>query len=165
MIKRLRVICSDKLILKKDLEQLRMSFIRSSYPINLLNRLFSDKPERPKLSLASQKIIYFGIKYYNNISVKFTQRLAKIINKYNGAVKVVPYYKTGRKLLSYFSAKIKNHFHDTSVGVSKDCDLSYIGETGKSLKIRIKQHETAGITLLSLIIMNSGILLILLTLA
>ena len=78
--------------------------------------------------------------------MKFAQRLAKIINKYNGAVKVVPYYKTGRKLLSYFSAKIKNHFHDTSVGVyklpCKDCDLSYFGETRKSLKIRMKQHES-----------------------
>ena len=108
--------------------------------------MFSEKPERPKLCLASQKIIYFGIKYYNNKSVTFAQRIAKIINKYNGAVKVVPYYKTGRKLLSYFSAKIKNHFHDTSVGVyklpRKDCDLSYIGETGKSLKITMKQHES-----------------------
>ena len=146
MIKRLRVICSDELTLKKDMEELRMSFIKINYPINLLNRLFSEKLERPKLSLAPQKIIYFGIKYYNNKSVKFAQRLAKIINNYNGAVKIVPYYKTGRKLLSYFSAKIKNHFNDTSVGVyklpCKDCDLAYIGETGKSLKIRMKQHES-----------------------
>ena len=78
--------------------------------------------------------------------MKFEQQFAKIINNYNGAVKVVPYYKTGRKLLSYFSAKIKNHFNDTSVGVyklpCKDCELAYIGETGKSLKIRIKQHES-----------------------
>ena len=84
MIKRLRVICSDELTLKKDLEELRMNFIRSNYPINLLKRLFLEKPERPKLSLAPQKIIYeyFGIKYYNNKTVKFAQRLAKIINKY-----------------------------------------------------------------------------------
>ena len=59
MIKRLKVICSDELTLKNDLEELRMSFIGSNYPINLLNRLFSEKLERPKLSLAPQKIIYF----------------------------------------------------------------------------------------------------------
>ena len=99
---------SDKLTLKKDLEELKMSFIRSNYPLNLLNRLFVERPERPKVSIASPKIVYVGIKYYNDKSVKFAQRLAKIINKYNGAVKVVPYFKTGRKLLSYFSAKIKN---------------------------------------------------------
>ena len=40
MIKRLKVICSDELTLKKDMEELKMSFIRSNYPINLLNRLF-----------------------------------------------------------------------------------------------------------------------------
>ena len=61
-------------------------------------------------------------------------------------MKVVPYYKTGRKLLSYFSDKIKNQVQDTSVGVYKipctDCNLAYIGETGKSLRIRLKQHES-----------------------
>ena len=86
MIKRLRVICSDELTLKKDMEELRMSFIKINYPINLLNRLFSEKPERPKLSLASQKIVSVGIKYYNNKSVIFAQRLAKIISNYNGVV-------------------------------------------------------------------------------
>ena len=93
--------------LKKDMEELKMSFIRCNYPINLLNRLFAVKPNRPKLSLASQNIVYVGIKYYNNKSVKFAQRLAKIIYKYYEVVKVVPYYKTGRKLLSYFFSQNK----------------------------------------------------------
>ena len=47
---------------------------------------------------------------------------------------------------SYFSVKIKNHVQDTSVGLYKiPCtgwDLAYIGETGKSLRIRLKQHES-----------------------
>jgi hypothetical protein len=123
-----------------------MSFIRSNYPANLLNRLFVERSERRKVPMASPKIVYFGIKYYNDKSVKFAQRLAKIINKYNGALKVVPYFKTGRKLLSYFSAKIKQFVRDTSVGVYKlpcmDCNRSYIGETGKSMRIRMKQHES-----------------------
>jgi hypothetical protein len=86
MIKRLKVICSDKQTLTKDLEELKMSFIRSNYPVNLLNRLFVERPERPKVPMASPKIVYFGVKYYNDKSVKFAQRIAKIINKYNGAV-------------------------------------------------------------------------------
>ena len=45
---------------------------------------------------------------FNSKSVKFAQRLTKIINNHYGVVKVVPYYKTGRKLLLYFSDKIKN---------------------------------------------------------
>jgi hypothetical protein len=146
MIRRLKVICSDKQILTKDLEELKMSFIRSNYPVNLLNRLFMERPERRKVPMDSPKIVYFGIKYYNDKSVKFSQLLAKTINKYNGAVKVVPYFKTGRKLLSYFSAKTKQFVQDTSVGVyrlpCKDCNLSYIGETGKSMRIRMKQHES-----------------------
>ena len=73
MIKRLKVICSDELTLKNDLEEISMSYIGSNYTINLLNRLFSEKLETPNLSLVSQKIIYIGIKYYNNKSVKFAQ--------------------------------------------------------------------------------------------
>ena len=89
-------------------------------------------------------MLEIGIKYYNNKSVKFRQRLGKIINNHYGVVKVVPYYKTGRKLFSYFSDKIKNQVQDTSIGVYKipctDCDLAYIGE--KSLRIRLIQHES-----------------------
>ena len=55
MIKRLKVICSDELTLKKDMEELKMSFIRSNYPINLLNRLFLERPSRPKLQLVLKK--------------------------------------------------------------------------------------------------------------
>ena len=54
-IKRLKVICSDELTLKNDLEELRMSFIGSNYPINLLNRLFSEKLERRKIIFGSSK--------------------------------------------------------------------------------------------------------------
>ena len=73
----------------------------------------------------------------------FAQQLAKIINNHYGIVN-----KTGRKLLSYFSDKIKNKVQDTSDGVYKipctDCDhaYGYIGETGKSLRIRLKQQES-----------------------
>ena len=80
MIKRLKVISSDKLTLKKDMEELKMSWIRSNQPINLLTRLFLEKPSRPKQQLASQKLVYVGIKYYNSKSVMFAQRIAKIIN-------------------------------------------------------------------------------------
>ena len=128
------------------MDELRISFIRSNYLKNLLNRLLLEKPDRPKLFLATHKIVYLRIKYFNNKSVTFAQRLAKIINKYNGTIKVVPYYKTGRKLILYFLAKIKIQFQNTFVGVCKlpckDCDISYIGVTGKSLKISMKQHES-----------------------
>ena len=83
------------------MEQLRLSLIRSNYPINLLNRLISEKPNYPKFSLSPQKIVYVGIKYYNNKSVKFAQRLAKIISKYLGLIKFILYFKT---FVSYFQS-------------------------------------------------------------
>ena len=76
--------------------------------------------------------------------MKFSQRLAKIVGKYYRVVKVVLYFKTGRKLLSFFSKKVKNYFQDISVGVyfHAKTDLPYIGETKKSLKIRMKQPDS-----------------------
>ena len=74
---------------------------------NLLNRLFLERPSRPKLQLASQKIVYVGIKYYYNKSVKFAQRLAKIINHHYGVVKVVPYYKQVESYSHIFQTKFR----------------------------------------------------------
>ena len=119
--KRLKAMCSDEPTLKKDIEELRISFIKSNYPINLFNRLFFfEKPDKPKVSLASRKIVYIGIKYFNNKSVKFAKRLAKIISKYNGILKSFHIIK-----------QVESYFHNFQ----------------------------------PLIIMNSDILLILLTLA
>ena len=84
-----------------------MSFIKSNFPINLLNRLFLERQNLQKLQLASQKIVYIGIKYYNNKSVKFAQRLAKIINNHYGVVKVVPYYKTVESYSHIFQPKLR----------------------------------------------------------
>lgn len=145
MINRLRKICSDKNILKKDLWELKLSFIRSNYPIMLLNKLFSKNRIIKPLAIASQKEFFLGVKFYNNRSVKFARSLSKIVNKYFGFVKIVTYFPSGKKLINYFSQKIKNNNFDTCMGVYQipcnDCNLKYIGETGRAFKIRIKEHE------------------------
>ena len=78
MFKRLKVICSDELTLKKDLEELRMSFIVSNYPINLLNRLFSEKLERQKLSLAPQKFLVSLSNFEINSNIIFNNLIKKL---------------------------------------------------------------------------------------
>ena len=98
-------------------EELKMRFIKSNYPINLLNRLVLKRPSRKKLQLASQKIVYVGIKYSKNKSLKFA-RLPKIINTYYGVVKVVPYYKQVESYSRIFQTKLRIRCK-TSVGVYK----------------------------------------------
>ena len=62
----------------------------------------------------------------------------------NGSVKNFINYHIVWFKVFIFTATIKNHFQKSFVGVyklpCKDCDLSYIVETGKLLKIRMKQH-------------------------
>jgi hypothetical protein len=147
MIKRLNTICSYEEILNKDMQELKLSFIRSHYPIKLLNKLFCFKPRDHEQTLSiEQNLIYFGLKFYNNKSEKFGKRISNTIQKTIGRVRIIPYFPCGRKLLSYFSSKIKPFNRDTSTGVYRirciDCNLEYIGETGRAMKIRLREHES-----------------------
>ena len=76
--------------------ELKISFITSNYPMNLLIRQFLELQSKLKLKLASHQIVYVEIKFYYNKFVKSAQRLAKIINNYYKVVKVVPYFNTER---------------------------------------------------------------------
>lgn len=148
MINRLKTICSNNIIFEKDMQELKLSFIRSNYPIGLLNKFFNIKKisEIYKKSMVSQKTFYFGINFFNNRSINFANNISKRISNSFGYIRAVPFYASGRKLLSYFSNKIKNSESNTEVGVYQipclDCNSRYIGETGRAFKIRMKEHES-----------------------
>lgn len=80
MIKRLYIICSGDKYLQNDLHELKLSFllIEAIIRFALLNKLFSNHKnivKRDPISVASQKVFYLGIKYYNNHSVHFSKSL------------------------------------------------------------------------------------------
>ena len=116
------------------MEELRISFIRSNYLINLLNILFLEKPDRPKVSLAPQKIVYLGIKYFNNKFVKFAQRLEKSLVNIMELLKSFHNIKQIESYFYTFQPKLRIIFKPSPLVYKlpyKDCDLSYIGEKGK----------------------------------
>ena len=55
------------------------------------------------------------------------------------------YFVFKKRNLSYFSSKIKEFDRDTLTGVYRipcgDCSQYYIGETGRALALRLKEHQ------------------------
>ena len=150
MINRLKIICSDKFLFNKDLKRLKESFLWSGYPNLVIEKYFNICLKKKETGVQncsedSRKQIYFGFQYVNETSVNFVKNISKLISKNFNFIKCTPYFKKGRNLLSYFSPKIKEFNKDTSTGVYRipcaDCSQCYIGETGRALTIRMKEHQ------------------------
>ena len=109
MVNRLKSICSNKILLDRDLKQLKESFLWSGYPNFIIEKVFkiaiNQKPKHFQNSCFDipKKQIYFGFQYINESSVKFVQNVSNLISKNFNFIKCVPYFKKGRNLLSYFS--------------------------------------------------------------
>ena len=93
--------------MQKDLAELKDTFLRSDYPQRLVEKyikLAISKVKTPCL-MAQQKKLYLGINYFNEKSEFFSKQLARIVSKYLGFVKIIPFFKKGKSLLSLFSKK------------------------------------------------------------
>ena len=149
MVNRLKSICSNEIIFKRDLQQLKQSFLWSGYPNYIIEKFvsFALKPKHLKGSVLDvpRRQVYFGFQYINESSGRFVQDVSKLISKNFGFIKCIPYFKKGRNLLSYFSSKIKEFIRDTSTGVYRipcdDCAQCYIGQTKRALTIRLREHQ------------------------
>ena len=113
MINSLKIICSNEYLLNKDLKQLKESILWSGYPNSIIDKYLNIciKQKRENLQKCSldvpRKQIYFGFQYINESSAKFVQNISKLISTNFNYIKCIPYFKKGRKLLSYFSSKIR----------------------------------------------------------
>ena len=71
-------------------------------------------------------------------------RIKKLVKHYFPETKLITFYRHGPNLLSKFSSRIKSKNNFTETGIykipCKNCDKYYIGETGRSLGLRIKEH-------------------------
>ena len=157
MVNRLSKICSTTEYYKADIALLRESFINSGYPVKILDKhmkraiksfeksiLFKYNAFTPPSS-STTKQCFVGF-YYNSFQTElFSQKIRKLIKHVYPQIKMTIFYKHGTNLISMFSSKIKSKNKQTDLGVykisCKNCGKCYIGETGRSLLFRLKEHE------------------------
>ena len=149
MIDRTYKICSRK-FLQDDLLQLKLIFLNSHYPLKVVEKALHERYslliQKKDTIYPEQKVINFGFTY-NNFSIsKFSNKILKVSKKFlPGCVKVRNYYRRAKTILSMFSRKYKNYKKESLPCVYKinclDCPLSYIGETGRTISIRTKEHS------------------------
>ena len=89
--------------------------------------------------------MFFGIQYVYNLSTDFANKIKSVWEKHYLFCKFIPYFKKNKTLLSYFSNYYKKYKHDANTGVYSipcaDCNLLYIGQTGRNLSLRLKEHK------------------------
>lgn len=129
---------------KQNYAKIKETLLKNNFPIEtitkIINKVRYHQPQLP--STKNADTFYRKIPYIPNLS----ERIAKTLHDTNSNLKIA--YKPVQKLASFFSkmkTKIKNAPH-TGVIYKLDCqntncDKTYIGETGRDVKTRIKEHQ------------------------
>ena len=146
MINRLRIICSDENLFRNDLSKLKDSFLWSGYPNFIIEKYFNlyshSKFQYSENFNVPKEPFYFGFEYINDSSELFVKNITKLISKYFGYIKCIPYFKKGRNLLSYFSSKIKDYEMDKATGVYRipcECCRASLNELMVSYLVKTAQ--------------------------
>ena len=143
LMKRAQRICGDKEEMRKETKHLEEAFRKNGYPLTVIQREIEratrprgdstddeqEKDERPLCVLP----------YVRGLSEKLADTCRK------RGVKAV--FKT-RNTLRHQLTRVKGKHKNAEKGIvyqipCKDCSLSYIGETGRPLNVRIKEHQRA----------------------
>ena len=137
--------------LDEEVERLRNIFHISGYPEKVIAGIFRESRRRifgtEKVYCAKPKEPYFGIPYNGPQSQTFVNRILTAVQMSFWIIKDSPLFRR-RTLLHYFSKSYKNYNVLNSPCVYSircaDCSKCYIGETGRAVGIRCKEHERLG---------------------
>ena len=143
----------SKEYIKSSLAKLKKFLRFSKFPrdvvssvINREIKKFKYQKEKKNSQNQKQKILRFGFKYENKNTVYLAKRVSQLLKEEKREMKVVPYYKNGKNLIGYFAKQYKQQGKNYDMsGVykieCKTCNKCYIGETGRSIDIRMKEHQ------------------------
>ena len=133
-------ICSPE-YLEDELDFIFRSFSKLAYPRDVLNKALGKAKStyfRPKpFSRDIDQVKYLSVPFLPSLNSNNNHRLAKIHN-----TKLVFRYPNSIRSNLVHNSSIKK-----SAGVYKipcyDCDKFYLGETGRSFDVRLKEHKRA----------------------
>jgi hypothetical protein len=140
-------ICSSRLLFMKEVQKLKLMFVRNGYPYQFLNKIVerflqTRNSERTQRTEEVNKYV-LRVPYVGKASVIFKTKLSKLI-KENFKVDVLPVF-TSFKVANYFSLKCRTPTPLVSNVVYRftclhDAGETYIGKTKRHLITRVEEH-------------------------
>jgi hypothetical protein len=128
--------CSNDNLLKEELNHLHKAFIENGYPDHLVSRILHQDNKQTQRQTDPTRMFY--VPYHPR-----TRRLCKILEKqFNMDVVYTKTTTLGDLIMKKKRTPEKIYQKNVvyKIPCKEPCPVSYIGQTGKSLKTRIKQH-------------------------
>jgi len=133
--------------LEKELYNIKELLWNSGYPKNFVDKAIK-KSLYPKKTFygPDKKPIYYGLYYNGKCTDIYVKNLRKMFSKFApGYCRLVVYFKRSPSLIHTFSSGYKMKSYST-LGVvyqikCNECELSYVGQTGRQLCARLKEHS------------------------
>ena len=145
-------ICNTNQNKRIQFNYIKQCLINSNYPVKVIKKceIQAEKQNnKSKPILAEKKAIYFGTTYLGNNTSSYLNNLKKSIARHGpSSVEIKTFTKSNIPLLLKFRKPRIDHCNNEykTHCVYKincgDCPECYIGETGRQLNTRIKEHKS-----------------------
>ena len=149
MVIRAYNICSNYFKLHNELKFLEHTLFKNGFSSSFtcsvikkqLNKLFNPSP-RP--TTVDKAVVYFTIPYKGNASLTLRKNLTKLLKSFYPQLAIRVVFKPNSTIGDWFNIKDKIPFELRSSVIylykCRECNLRYVGQTGKHLKERISNH-------------------------
>ena len=150
LIKRAFKICSEETAFNAELSYLQKYFTQNNFPSNFVSKMFKKilhniYNPKPVFISAAKKPVYFHLPYMGKSSFEIKRQLKTIISRFYPHIQIRFIFTSKFTVGSLFRFKDKLPSQLLSSVIYEykcgQCTSSYIGQTGKQLKIRISQHR------------------------
>ncbi len=151
MIFRAKKLCSTKEYFRARVSEIKSILVSSGYPLRFVEKnvqnCIPDSPKRQEIDNNLQRN-YYGLTYTGAATDRTIKKIKDVWKKNAPASqKLITFNKKAPNLLNKFSKNYKSRSPSSSNVVYRipcgGCDKSYIGQTGRKLAVRIKEHESA----------------------
>lgn len=152
-------LCSNPQLLSNELAKIRSDLRNSEFPPNFIEYHLNAAMQKFNFQNYNLLQCVYGPATPSNsnlpsdkprkyVSVPYIHKTDRSVTKILREADIGVGFKPGRKLSSFFNLHkppIENNKRGGSIYQinCKDCSLSYVGETGRALETRIKEHKRA----------------------
>lgn len=144
LVNRAKAYCNSDIAYNLEIKRIFSDLINNGYPKKWLNRIYQERfsipthtPNPPNNTVAHNKC-HISIPYYAGLS----ERISNILRVHQ----VLTTFKPQTKLYKFFNSHFSTYSPYDALNViyqinCSKCNAAYIGETSRTAKIRIQEHQ------------------------